>query len=98
MGSSLQDTQPFMQTHSAPSTSSGVSEVVAKPSSPGSRCLRSLVLGTWLSVCPQLGRDGDLASAPSHSGVQARALGDVQLHHLLRAGGVDPYCLHHLCV
>lgn len=40
-------------------------------------------------------RDGGfLTSAAGHGGVQARALGDVELGQLLGAGGVDPYRLH----
>lgn len=45
---------------------------------------------------PWPGRDGCLPSAARHSGVQARALGDTQLGHLLSTGGVDAHGPHHL--
>lgn len=56
---------------------------------------------TWLwgyrcATGPWPGRDGCLPSAACHSGVQARALGDTQLGHLLSTGGVDAHGPHHL--
>lgn len=43
-------------------------------------------------------RDGRLASAARHGGVQAGALGDAQLGHLLGTGGMDAHRPHHLLV
>lgn len=39
-----------------------------------------------------------LTSAAGDGGVQAGALGDVDLHHLLGAGGVDAHCLQQVGV
>lgn len=66
---------------------------------PGSEPPKKPAVGGCRSAaCPWPGRDGCLPSAARHSGVQARALGDTQLGHLLGAGGVDAHRPHHLRV
>ena len=67
------------------------------PSNTGPAPHAHLAMGAAVGRAPWA-VDGRLASAAGYCGVQARALGDAELGHLLRTGGVDAHCPHQLLV